>query len=154
MLNTFPQRLFPHVGKGTVWHRDSMETKSRKPVILIVDDEPDICEMLARLFSEEGYGTTTVVTGKGAVKKVLEGGIDVVLLDVIMPEPDGINVLRQIKAIRPKIPVVMMTAFGAPTTAREAMRMGAYDYITKPFDFEGVKEIIRQGLENGMRCEV
>ncbi len=124
-----------------------MGTESRKPVILIVDDEPDICEMLARLFSEEGYSATTVVSGKAAVKRVMEGGIDVVLLDIIMPQPDGIDVLRQIKSIRSGLPVVMMTAFGDLTTTRDAMRLGAYDYITKPFDFECVKKIIQQGLE-------
>lgn len=124
-----------------------MATESRKLVILIVDDEPDICEMLARLFSEEGYSATTVVSGKGAVKRVMEGEVDVVLLDIIMPQPDGIDVLRQIKSIRSGLPVVMMTAFGDLTTARDAMRLGAYDYITKPFDFECVKKIIQQGLE-------
>ncbi len=127
--------------------RDFMRTGSRKPVVLIVDDEPDIGEMLARLFSEEGYGTTAVVNGKEAVKRVLEGGVDVVLLDVIMPEPDGLDVLRQIKSIRSGLPVIMMTAFGTLTTARNAKHLGAYDYITKPFDFECVKEIMQQGLE-------
>lgn len=128
-------------------YSDFMGTESRKPVILIVDDEPDVSEMLARLFSEEGYSTTTVVTGKGGVIKVMDGGVDIVLLDIIMPRPDGIDVLRQIKSIRPGLPVVMMTAFGDLTTARDAMRLGVYDYITKPFDFECVKKIIQQGLE-------
>lgn len=124
-----------------------MATESRKLVILIVDDEPDICEMLARLFSEEGYGATTVMSGERAVKRIMEGGIDIVLLDIIMPQPDGIDVLRQIKSIRSGLPVVMMTAFGNLTTTRDAMRLGAYDYITKPFDFECVKKIIQQGVE-------
>ncbi len=127
-------------------YRNFMGTKSGKPVILIVDDEPDICEMLARLFAEEGYSTTTVVSGKGAVKRVLEEEVDVVLLDIIMPQPNGIDVLRQIKSIRSGLPVVMMTAFGDPATAKESIRLGAYDYITKPFDFECVKKIIQQGL--------
>lgn len=126
--------------------RDFMGTESRKPVILIVDDEPDICEMLARLFSEEGYSTTTVVSGKGAVKRVIEREVDIVLLDIIMPQPNGIDVLKQIKSIRSGLPVIMMTAFGDPTTAKNAIRLGAYDYITKPFDFECVKKIIQQGL--------
>ncbi len=123
-----------------------MGTESRKPVILIVDDEPDICEMLAGLFSEEGYSTTTVVSGKGAVKRVIEREVDVVLLDIIMPQPNGIDVLKQIKSIRSGLPVVMMTAFGDPIAAKDAIRLGAYDYITKPFDFECVKKIIQQVL--------
>ena len=125
---------------------DFMGTESRKPAILIVDDEPDICEMLARLFSEEGYSTTTVVSGEGVVKRVLDGEVDIVLLDIIMSQPDGIDVLRQIKSIRSDLPVVMMTAFGDPTTAKYAMRLGAYDYISKPFEFECIKKIIQQGL--------
>ena len=112
-----------------------------------MDDEPDMCEMLSELLSDEGYKLETATNGKDAVKKVLGGSVDIVLLDIMMPGQDGIDTLRQIKDIRPKLPVVMITGFGTLSTARNAMKLGAYDYITKPFNIDCIKEIIKQGLE-------
>ena len=120
---------------------------NKKPVILVVDDESDMCEMLVTILYEEGYVTDIVNRGKDAVKKVKDGGIDFVMLDIMMPEMDGIETLRQIKAVRHDIPVVMITAYATLKTAQESMRLGAYDYITKPFNLECVKEVIKQGLE-------
>ena len=97
-----------------------METNIKKPVILVVDDEPDMCEMLSELLSDEGYKLETATNGKDAVKKVLGGSVDIVLLDIMMPGQDGIDTLRQIKDIRPKLPVVMITGFGTLSTARNA----------------------------------
>lgn len=118
-----------------------------KPVILVVDDERDICEMFIKIFYEEGYLTDMANNGKEAIKKVLDGRLDFVLLDIMMPEMSGIETLRRIKTIRPELPVVMVTAYATLKTAQEAMRLGAYDYITKPFNLECVKEVIKQGLE-------
>jgi len=124
-----------------------MEIEFKKPVILVVDDESDVCEMLVTILYEEGYVTDMANSGKDAIKKVLNGGVDFVLLDIIMPEMGGIETLQQIKAIRPGLPVVMITACATLKTAQEAMSLGAYDYITKPFNLECVKEVIKQGLE-------
>ena len=124
-----------------------MEAKIKKPTILVVDDEPDMCEMLAELLSDEGYTADMTTNGKEAVKKVLGGSVDIVLLDIMMPGQDGIETLRQIKDIRPKLPVVVVTGFGTLSTARNAMKFGAYDYITKPFNIDCIKEVIKQGLE-------
>ncbi len=119
----------------------------KKPVILVVDDESDMCEMLVAILSGEGYGTDMANSGKEAVKKVKDEGVDFVLLDIMMPEMSGIETLQQIKAVRPGLPVVMITAYATLKTAQEAMNFGAYDYITKPFNLECVKEVIKQGLE-------
>ena len=124
-----------------------MGMEFRKPVILVVDDESDMCEMLVTILYEEGYVTDIANSGKDAVKKVKDGGVDFVLLDIMMPEMGGIETLQQIKAVRPDIPVVMITAYATLKTAQESMRLGAYDYITKPFNPECVKEVIKQGLE-------
>jgi len=124
-----------------------MDIEFKKPVILVVDDESDMCEMLVAILYGEGYGTDMANSGKAAVKKVKDGGVDFVLLDVIMPEMGGIETLQQIKAVRPDIPVVMITAYATLKTAQEAMRLGAYDYITKPFNLGCVKAVIKQGLE-------
>jgi DNA-binding NtrC family response regulator len=120
---------------------------NKKPVILVVDDESDMCEMLVTILYEEGYVTDIVNRGKDAVKKVKDGGVDFVMLDIMMPEMDGIETLRQIKAVRHDIPVVMITAYATLKTAQESMRLGAYDYITKPFNLECVREVVKQGLE-------
>ena len=124
-----------------------MGIEFKKPVILIVDDESDMCEMIAATLYEEGYVTDIVNSGKDAIKKVLDGGVDFVLLDIMMPEMSGIETLQRIKAIQPGLPVVLITAYATLKTAQEAMRLGAYDYITKPFNLECVKEVIKQGLE-------
>ena len=124
-----------------------METEFKKPVILIVDDEPDICEMLAKILSKEGYEVKITTNGKGTLKEVTNGKVDIVLLDIIMPEQDGIETLRQIKAIRPQIPVIMFTAYVSMSTIRDAMRFGAYDYIAKPFDLESIKKVIKKRLK-------
>ena len=124
-----------------------MDTEFKKPVILVVDDESDVCEMLVTILYEEGYVTDIVNRGKDAVKKVKDGGVDFVMLDIMMPEMGGMETLRQIKAVRHDIPVVMITAYATLKTAQEAMRLGACDYITKPFNLGCVKEVIKQGLE-------
>ena len=129
-----------------------METGCKKPVVLIVDDEPDICEMLAKILSGEGYVMNTTNNGKEAVKKVMDGCADIVLLDIVMPGQNGIETLRQIKAVQPDLPVVMITAFGTLTTVQEALEFGAFDYITKPFDIECVKEVIKQRLGERHIC--
>ena len=124
-----------------------MGIEFRKPVILVVDDEPDMCEMLVTILYKEGYVTDMANNGKDAIKRVKDGGVDFVLLDIMMPEMGGIETLRQIKAVRHDIPVVMITAYATLKTAQESMMLGAYDYITKPFNLECVKEVIKQGLE-------
>lgn len=124
-----------------------MGIEFKKPVILVVDDESDVCEMLVTILYEEGYVTDIANNGKDAVKRVKDGGVDFVLLDIMMPEMSGIETLQRIKAIQPGLPVVMITAYATLKTAQEAMLLGACDYITKPFSLECFKEVIKQGLE-------
>ena len=118
-----------------------------KPIVLVVDDEPDMGEMLTRLLYSQGYLTDIAYCGKEAVEKVQAGNVDFVLLDIMMPGMNGIETLRRIKAIRSEIPVVMITAYATLKTAQEAMNLGAYDYITKPFNLDCIMDVIKQGLE-------
>ena len=117
-----------------------------KKKILIVDDEKDTCEILAEILSDEGYETFSARSGRSALVKVEKEKPDLVLLDIKMPQMDGIEGLERIKKIDKGIAVIMITAYGALNTARGAMRLGAYDYITKPFDVNLIKGIVKEAL--------
>jgi DNA-binding NtrC family response regulator len=106
---------------------------SKKKRILIVDDEKVIRANLSDLLEENGYFTDTAVSGRQAIEKVSSGDFDIVLLDLMMPVMDGMEALREIKKIRPKIKVIMITAFATVEGAVDAMKSGASDYLPKPY---------------------
>lgn len=104
--------------------------------ILVVDDETPVREMLQRgLTQMGGYSVEVAQNGLEAVEKIEKDLFDLVLTDLMMPEMDGMELLKMIKGTRPEVPVIMMTAYGSIETAVESMKMGANDYITKPIDF-------------------
>jgi len=118
-----------------------------KGKILIVDDEKDTCEVLTEILTEEGYQTFYALSGQSALTKVKRNKPDLVLLDIKMPEMDGVEVLKRIKKTDKDIEVVMITAYGALDTARDAMRQGAFDYVTKPFDMNFIKMVVKEALK-------
>lgn len=115
--------------------------------ILVVDDEKEICTVLSDNLYQEGYRVFTAYNGKKALELVKKEKPDLVLLDIRMPEMDGIEVLRRIKKMKKEIVVIILTAYGTLETARKAMKLGAYDYITKPFDLFLLKSIVKEGLK-------
>ncbi len=118
-----------------------------KPRILIVDDEPDICKALEFLLKREDYDVASVNCGEDAIEKLKTEGFDVVLTDLRMGKVDGMMVLEKAKEISPDTPVVIMTAFASIESAIDAMRMGAADYIVKPFLNEEIKITLRKIIE-------
>lgn len=114
--------------------------------ILVVDDEKNYLVVLDALLSEEGYEVTTADSGVKALEILKESDLDLVLTDLKMPLMDGIELLENIKKINPDLPVIMMTAYGTIDTAIEAMKKGAYDYVTKPFQNEELKLNIRKAI--------
>jgi two-component system response regulator PilR (NtrC family) len=118
-----------------------------KETILIVDDELSMREFLAILLEREGYQTVSAANAAEAVKLMEQGGIDLVISDVQMPGLNGIELLAQIKDKSPETAVLMMTAFSAAEQAVEAMKLGAYDYIAKPFKNDEIKLLVRNALE-------
>lgn len=114
--------------------------------ILVVDDERDVCDFFQDTLPEEGYRVLTALNGKDALALVRKERPDMVLLDIKMPGLDGIEVLERIKKIDESIAVVMITGYGDLKTAREAMRLGAFDYVTKPFSLDFIKAVLRDAL--------
>ncbi|MDX1388882.1 MAG: sigma-54 dependent transcriptional regulator [Acidobacteriota bacterium] len=122
-----------------------------KPHVLIVDDEPNVRRVLGTLLEQAGYATTPADSGKVALDLVRAKDPDLVLTDLKMPEMDGLELLRQLRAGFPEIPVVMLTAHGTVENAVGAMKEGAYDFLTKPFDKDHVVEIVGKALGQGER---
>ncbi|NIM19905.1 MAG: response regulator [Candidatus Latescibacteria bacterium] len=119
-----------------------------KSVILLVDDQDTIRFFLEKTLVQEGYEALTAKTGHEAVEIARQHIPDLVLLDLKLPDMDGLEVLRKIKAVLPEICVVMITAFGDIETAVEAMKGGAYDFVSKPINLEQLLFVIDKGLES------
>jgi len=127
--------------------KDKRETKV--PRILVVDDEPSMRSFLEIMLTKEGYAVDTAGDGDDAVSRAQKQPYDLVISDIKMPGMSGTGVLKKIKEIHPETVVIMITAFASTESAVEAMREGAYDYITKPFKVDEIKVIISNALEKG-----
>lgn len=114
--------------------------------ILIVDDNKDMQFTLANILKEEGYETITAPDGERAIKEVKTRSPNLVLLDIKLPGIDGMKILKEIKHIDKEIIIIMLTAYGDVKGAVEAMKLGAFDYITKPFNNEELALIIKNAL--------
>jgi Nif-specific regulatory protein len=115
--------------------------------ILIADDHDALRRGLARALTEAGHDTDEAPNGNAAIERLHSGYYDVVLSDLKMGGSDGIEVLRTTKALHPSTAVILMTAFGSVTTAVEAMKSGAFDYVQKPFEIEEMEVKIEKALE-------
>ena len=106
------------------------------PHILIVDDDPDICLSLTDLLGGEGYQVVAVPTGAEAIAKVREERFEVVVLDLGLPDLDGLHVLRVLKELAPTLPVVILSASSNQEKINESLGLGAFAYLTKPYNLE------------------
>lgn len=116
--------------------------------ILIVDDEENVSKLLEKLLFKEGYKTFRADSGTNALKIVEKNEINLVITDIKMPKMDGIELLCKIKTIDPSIKVILITAFATLDTAIYALKMGAKDYITKPFNLEDILLAVNKVREN------
>lgn len=114
--------------------------------ILVVDDEAPVREVLTEYFATEGYSVEAATSGLEALSAIRGGRADLVLLDVRMPGLDGLQVLRRIRELTDRIPVIMVTANEDVTLARETLTLGAFDYVAKPFDFDYLDRAVAAGL--------
>lgn len=117
------------------------------PKILVVDDEESIREFFEIMLKREGYEVMTAQNGRVALDLLKTKNADLIITDIQMPEMSGMELLAQVKEIDIDIPIIMVTAFGSTDTAVEAMKLGAFDYIQKPFKIDEVKIIIAEALE-------
>jgi two-component system response regulator AtoC len=121
--------------------------KSMKPSILIVDDDEVIRESLSDVLRRGGYEVFSESSGHGTLSIIKKNVIDLILLDMKLPDVDGLEVLKKIKEFDTEILVIIMTAYSDVQTAVSAMKSGAYHYINKPFELEELKLLIEKGLE-------
>ncbi len=121
---------------------------AEKPKILVVDDEESHRIMLKAVLGAEGYAVAEAADGTEAVEAVGKGAFDVILLDIRMTNMDGIEALGEIRKISPQVPVLIMTAYASVKTAVEALKAGAFDYLTKPLDIEELKILIEKAMDH------
>lgn len=126
----------------------SKKLKSDQKNILVVDDDMSVRTTFSSILRKEGYRVTAVKDGYEAIKAIDEEDFDLALVDLRMPGLDGIEVLEKIKSRRPQTRVIIYTGYGSITTAVEAMRKGAADYLTKPFSPDELKLSVKKALEN------
>ncbi|SMC18862.1 Response regulator receiver domain-containing protein [Desulfacinum hydrothermale DSM 13146] len=103
---------------------------------LVIDDEKVVCDSVSAILAEGNFKVDVSLNSREGLEKALRDNYDVILTDIMMPEIDGMDVLRDIKSSKPHVPVLMITGYGSVQSAVEAMRLGAADYIEKPFDPE------------------
>jgi len=134
-----PEDLFSHA------EEQQAHSENR---ILIVDDDQSLREFLEILFAKEGYRISSAGTGQEALHVLDREEVSLVLSDVRMPGMDGVTLLKEIKGRHPDIPVILITAFASLDSAVAAMKEGAWDYLTKPFQIDEIREVVQQAIES------
>ncbi|TVM17899.1 sigma-54-dependent Fis family transcriptional regulator [Oceanidesulfovibrio indonesiensis] len=119
--------------------------------ILIVDDDAQLRRSFSKLLTERGYEVETAASGEQCLERARKGGIDLVIQDIRLPGMDGLETFRHLRDIEPTPQVIVMTAYGTMETAVEATKLGAYDYVLKPFDIPAMLELIEKALETAKR---
>jgi two-component system response regulator AtoC len=115
--------------------------------VLVADDDASIRSLLKQLLTDEGYAVLEAATGSEVVEQVKESSPDLVIMDVRMPELDGIEALQKVKTSSPHTAVLIMTAFGTSNAAIKAMELGAFDYVTKPFELDKISHTVKRAFQ-------
>lgn len=116
--------------------------------ILVVDDEPGMCELIKGLLKEAGHKVTALTKSSEGLKAIREGGFEIILLDIRMPKPDGMELLKQAVKMEPQPTAAMITAFGSIEDAVECVKAGAFGYLTKPFQSAELKLLVDRIIEH------
>ncbi|HDI52110.1 response regulator [candidate division KSB1 bacterium] len=118
--------------------------------ILVVDDEADFRDIFSEILCQMGYRVVVAKDGAEAIELIKQVKIDIALVDFLMPEMDGVELLRRIKKQTPSTEVILVTGYESVNSVAEAVNQGAYDYITKPIDFGKLEAVIRTIVQS--RC--
>jgi K+-sensing histidine kinase KdpD len=118
------------------------------PRVLVVDDEASVVEVFEEFLAAQGYALTLAASGEEAVRMLPDCKPDIILTDLNLPGLSGLEVMRSAKSVDPEVCVVVVTGYASASTAIDALRQGAYDYVTKPFDLGDLLQIIERGLAN------
>jgi DNA-binding response OmpR family regulator/nitrogen-specific signal transduction histidine kinase len=118
------------------------------PRILVVDDEPTVVDVFNEFLAAQGYEVTVVSNGEDAVRMIPSLRPDIILTDINLPGLSGLEVMRHARAHDPEVAVIVVTGYASAATAIDALRQGAYDYVTKPFDLDEVHQIVERGIAN------
>ena len=117
------------------------------PQILLMEDESSIGQGLKMILSEEGYGVDWAMTGKSALDTLGKKGFDLLVADLRLPDIDGMDVVKQVKENQPGTEVIIITGYGSVPSAVEAMKVGVFDYLPKPFTDDVFKEAVEGALK-------
>jgi DNA-binding NtrC family response regulator len=126
---------------------DTTRPVEPQPRVLVIDDEPGSLKVIAANLRQEGYAVEVSLDGVEGLKRLDEEGYDLVVLDYLMPKMDGMQFLQASRERWLSVPVIMITAYGTVKMAVEAMKRGAYNYLTKPLNYDELKLLVRQALE-------
>ncbi len=126
-----------------------MTSTVRKSLVYVVDDDARLAEVLRDMLAKAGHETTVLLDGRSAVAAVTQHRPDAMLLDLMLPDIDGIEVIKQVHAVAPGLPIVMLSGQGSIKAALEATRLGAYDFLEKPPDANRIRLTIANALERG-----
>ncbi len=118
-----------------------------RPRLLLIEDDRSVTDALVPVLEEEGYETLGEADGVRGLERALREPLDVVLTDLRLPGHDGLTVVRQLHSERPRLPILLMTAHGTTETAIEAMKLGAFDYVLKPFELPELLDLLRKAVE-------
>jgi DNA-binding NtrC family response regulator len=116
--------------------------------LLLVDDEVGFAAVMAKRLSRRGIEVATAHSGSQAVQSLRQSKFDIAVLDLKMEDMDGIEVLKIFKLMDPRMPVIMLSGHGSEKSAKEGIERGAYDYLTKPYEFDDLLEKIRQAARS------
>ncbi len=116
----------------------------RQVRVLIVDDEEDFRDIFALLIERMGYVPLTAADGRQALQLLKETPCDLALIDYQMPHMNGIELLREVRRSHPRLEVIFVTGFGTPPSMVEAMKLGVFDYVTKPLNLDEIEELIHR----------
>jgi len=116
--------------------------------ILLIEDDSSAASALRRVLADEGYEVAVAGRGDNGLDDAQKGHFDVIITDLKLPGLDGMELIKRLHAVRPRLPIILITAYGTTKTAIEATKLGAYDYVLKPFDIPEMLALVAKAADS------